>query len=372
VVDVTRPIESVSTVLGLNFSDDAFGALYAASLAPLLTQEHRFGGAIYLTGCRAFDEVLPANFVVAQNFDGIGCTIRYARSADEQLGMLVEQRSRSTFVRLSGSTAESVAEMLARLRDLEEKVVKRERDRQQYRLWHLGGGGPESMTRKFSSVRWEDVASNYPSSTRPILRDLFDLNRPEGQGRLILWSGAPGTGKTRAIQALASAWTDWCDVHFITDSERFFDSPDYLMTVSLDDDVPSSEQDGAECEQRWRLVIAEDADEYLRVAGGRRSAGALSRLLNLCDGLLGQGSNLLILLTTNQDVGRLDPALTRPGRCLSFIEFDAFSPAEARAWLGCGSEEVARSMTLAEMFERRRGGAQIMTPASDFRTGVYL
>ena len=143
-------------------------ALYAASLAPLLTQEHRFGGAIYLTGCRAFDEVLPVNFVVAQNFDGIGCTIRYARSADEQLGMLVEQRSRSTFVRLSGSTAESVAEMLARLRDLEEKVVKRERDRQQYRLWHLGGGGPESMTRKFSSVRWEDVASNYPSSTRPI------------------------------------------------------------------------------------------------------------------------------------------------------------------------------------------------------------
>lgn len=52
----------------------------------------------------------------------------------------------------------------------------------------------------------------------------------------------------------------------------------------------------------WRLIVAEDSDDYLR-ASARRDAGAgLSRLLNLTDGILGQGFNVLVLITTNEEL----------------------------------------------------------------------
>ena len=60
----------------------------------------------------------------------------------------------------------------------------------------------------------------------------------------------------------------------------------------------------------------------------------LGRLLNLCDGILGHGLRVLVLLTTDEDLGQLHPAVTRPGRCLSQIEFEPLLIAAARRWLG--------------------------------------
>jgi len=41
----------------------------------------------------------------------------------------------------------------------------------------------------------------------------------------------------------------------------------------------------------------------------------LSRLLNVSDGILGQGTKIMILVTTNENLGKLNPAVMRPGRC---------------------------------------------------------
>src|SRR5258708_30783938 len=60
---------------------------------------------------------------------------------------------------------------------------------------------------------------------------------------------------------------------------------------------------------------------------------ALAKLLNLCDGLLGQGQKLLFLITTNEEVQNLHPAIVRYGRCLTNLEFPEFSESEAREWL---------------------------------------
>jgi ATP-dependent 26S proteasome regulatory subunit len=70
------------------------------------------------------------------------------------------------------------------------------------------------------------------------------------------------------------------------------------------------------------LIVAEDSDEFLRLSARREAGAALGRLLNLTDGILGQGSNTLILLTTNELLENLHPALIRPGRCLAQIEFE--------------------------------------------------
>jgi hypothetical protein len=48
---------------------------------------------------------------------------------------------------------------------------------------------------------------------------------------------------------------------------------------------------------------------------------ALSRLLNVMDGMLGQTSNPLFLITTNEPVSSFHEAVARPGRCASLVEF---------------------------------------------------
>ena len=78
---------------------------------------------------------------------------------------------------------------------------------------------------------WASIERNYPTPTRDVLGTLAGLCRPEGRGRLILWHGQPGTGKTSAVLGLLKAWSGWCDGHIVTDPAAFFGDPDYLMTV---------------------------------------------------------------------------------------------------------------------------------------------
>jgi hypothetical protein len=156
--------------------------------------------------------------------------------------------------------------------------------------------------------------------------------------------------KTTAVRALSLEWTAWCRPHYVMDPEKLFAEPNYLLEVAgaHGDDGDGEAEDG-----RWRLVVAEDCDEYLRSDAKLRAGASLGRLLNLCDGILGYGLKVLVLLTTNEDIGRLHPAITRPGRCLSQVEFEPLSPAEAGAWLGGGAAAPGGRATLAELFAQR-------------------
>ena len=60
---------------------------------------------------------------------------------------------------------------------------------------------------------------------------------------------------------------------------------------------------------------------------------------------------MLVLVTTNEPLGSLHPAVARPGRCVAEIEFVAFSAEEADEWLerhGRPGNGAAR--TLASLF----------------------
>ena len=180
----------------------------------------------------------------------------------------------------------------------------------------------------------------------------------------MLWHGAPGTGKTTAIRALARAWRGWCKTLFVVDPEAFFGQAEYLLDVLL-------ERGGVERTTLWRLVVVEDVDELLRADARLVSGQALSRLLNLTDGLIGQGLNVLLLLTTNEPVGQLHPAVTRPGRCLAEVALSALSPAEAAAWLGDRHRRPERPLTLAELYALR-GDVAARVSARAERQGLYL
>ena len=74
--------------------------------------------------------------------------------------------------------------------------------------------------------------------------------------------------------------------------------------------------------------------------------------MNVTDGMLGQTSNTLFLITTNEPVSSFHEAVSRPGRCAALVEFLPLSSKEASAWLQeQGSDErVTGPTTLADLY----------------------
>jgi hypothetical protein len=226
-------------------------------------------------------------------------------------------------------------------------------------MWTAGiGGSPNRHRRWVDTPSWDAIAGNYPGDVHSALTRLTDLpGPPEHGGRLLLWYGEPGTGKTTAIRALGHEWRDWADIHFILDPEAFFGSPEYLMHVVADEDLWDPT---AVSTSRWKVLCVEDADELIR-ADARGDAGAsMGRLLNLTDGILGHGLRVLLLITTNEPMRGLHPAVVRPGRCLADVQFRPFTRAEAEVWLDGVAPVPGGELTLAELY-RSFGGLDPVT-----------
>src|SRR5262249_18102137 len=134
---------------------------------------------------------------------------------------------------------------------------------------------------------WARIRGNYATSTAAALERLMAVTPDTPAGRLILLYGPPGTGKTTALRSPAHAWLQWGGTDCVLDPERLFTEPGYLMEVALDDE---DDQDPG----LWRLLLLEDCDELIRDDAKRAAGQALSRLLNLTDGLLGQGRRVLV------------------------------------------------------------------------------
>jgi hypothetical protein len=148
-------------------------------------------------------------------------------------------------------------------------------------------------------------------------------------------------------------WSDWCATHFITDPEEFLGhGTEYLLEV-----LTAEAARPRDAMIRWKLVVLEDAGELLSVDARERTGQALSRLLNTTDGILGQGMNVIMLVTTNEPLGSLHPAVTRPGRCCKSIEFQPLTAREANRWLAARDSalRVTRATTLAELYGLLQG-----------------
>ena len=188
------------------------------------------------------------------------------------------------------------------------------------------------------------------------------LDGPPATGRLLLLHGPPGTGKTTILRSMARAWKGWCRIAHVIDPERLLGSAGYLLQVLSDEDD----------DDRWQLVVLEDSDELIRAEAKSGTGQSLARLLNVTDGMVGQGCKAMVCITTNERLGRLHPAITRPGRCLAEIEVGPLPGPEARAWLGRDLPPGRSVATLAELFSWRDGTEPVSAVDPEPVVGTYL
>jgi hypothetical protein len=230
-------------------------------------------------------------------------------------------------------------------------------------FWFCTGSGARRQSRLIAAQPWSALRANYTAPVAAAFDRLVALDEHTLPGRILLLYGPPGTGKTTALRSLAREWRSWCQLDFVVDPERLFGDPAYLAEVVIGHRTDES---------RWRLLLLEDCDELIRPGAKDSSGQALSRLLNLTDGLLGQGRRVLVAITTNEDIAGLHPAVTRPGRCLGHIAVGRLTYAEAVAWLGTADGVPSGGATLAELLASRDGRPSVSTVEPDLPRGMYL
>jgi uncharacterized protein DUF5925/ATPase family protein associated with various cellular activities (AAA) len=336
------PARLLPPVLGTDDTDTPADMVDALALAPFTAGTQPYAVTVRLSEVRAGASMLPPGSAVLRRAvepdrdaclaAGDGWTVRVIRwhsgGAEVSVTAVAEDLAHSV---LAQATKDAAVEPSP----VDEAVSMG--------FWHRSPRrGPHRAGRRLSAASWADIRANYPGTAGAALDKLMAVTPDTVHGHLVLLHGAAGTGKTTALRTLAREWRSWCQADCVLDPETLFSEPGYLMDVAIG--YEDEDEDGPP----WRLLILEDCDELIKSQTGQ----PLSRLLNLTDGMLGQGRKVLVAITTNEDLRQLHPAVVRPGRCLAHIEIGPLAPAEASSLLG---QPVATPITLAELYAMRNG-----------------
>ena len=227
----------------------------------------------------------------------------------------------------------------------------------------LAKAGSTRITEPMFSIEWNFLTSRGELETAVIEEIADDVLRdsayPEIKGgvrsfitryldapeTVLVLQGPPGTGKTRLIRTILGEM-----------SRRKGEPARALYTGDMkalaSDEIYVSFITGAE-----DAIVGEDADHLLKPrADGNEH---LHRFLTIADGVVRSQGRKIIFSTNLPNVGDLDDALLRPGRCYARVHVRNLTAAEARALaeeMGAPGlvVEEGRRHSLAEVYRALR------------------
>lgn len=268
--------------------------------------------------------------------------------------VLVDLNKRNIAVSLASSDRNAINEVLEKLKKMYPPEPDQMTGKVKVRFWYNTNSGPRNVVRQIAVPSWETIKNNYEAETFKQLKFLIEEYKASTGGQLIIMSGIPGTGKSYYLRSLLHSWQDWCTADYVLDPENLFGgSQGYFADVVLRDSYDEEFQETGDDTGKWKLIILEDSGELLVPDAKDRVGQALSRLLNLVDGLIGQGLRVLVLITTNEDFDRLHSAVARDGRCAAAIQFNALPRTQAEAWMNGSAPKLPEGkekFTLAELY----------------------
>jgi hypothetical protein len=256
----------------------------------------------------------------------------------------------------SSGTIRVWARDLVRLREVEADVLRAVGDQmvreEQFTIdWYF-----HSSHSGLTNVSFEELADPtlfdeaYPSIEGGVAA--FIERYLAARDTILVLQGPPGTGKTRLVRAILAAI-----------SKRKRDSANILYTADRraieSDEIYVEFLTGAH-----DALIVEDADHLL----GARSNGNrdLHRFLTVADGVV-QALGRKIVFTTNlHNIGDIDEALIRPGRCYAVVRTRGLSREEAMRFLAVRSFD--RPNDIVQIVERAfSAGSRTVTLAELYR-----
>jgi adenosyl cobinamide kinase/adenosyl cobinamide phosphate guanylyltransferase len=179
-----------------------------------------------------------------------------------------------------------------------------------------------------------DLEMNYGSEASEKFKKVVNhLSR--NKNGLVLLSGDPGTGKSTFIKYLTTK-TSRKVIYISSAAAEQLTNPDFLSFIMR---------------HRNAVLLLEDAEKVLRSRSSQDNE-AISNILNITDGILGDCLNIMVIATFNIDRDNIDPALVRKGRLLLEHHFKAL-PEEAANILLDKMEtgrKASGPMTLAEIY----------------------
>jgi len=182
-----------------------------------------------------------------------------------------------------------------------------------------------------------DIDMHYNEDFKKIHKRIeSSLNK--GKNGIILLHGNYGTGKTFYIRHLINT-IDRRFVFFPINMVHCLSSPSLLPFIAKHPDI---------------VLILEDCESLImKREDEKNESSALSNLLNIGDGLLGDALQINVLCTFNSKLTEVDEALLRTGRLIARYEFNELEIDKAQdlaIHLGIG-KVITAPMTVADIYD---------------------
>lgn len=181
-----------------------------------------------------------------------------------------------------------------------------------------------------------DIDKSYNDDFKPIYDDITKfLDKDNRKSGVILLNGEPGTGKTFFIRHLVNTVKgNYVIIPAVL--ARHLDSPEMITFLT---------------NNRDSIFILEDCEDIIKSRDNAIFSG-ISSILNMSDGLMSDIFNGKFICTFNCEIGAIDSALLRKGRCAAMYTFSKLNKDKAKVLLSeLGKDvDVKSDMSHAEIY----------------------